>query len=100
MEAKKIAESKNHRKANADLLLLDVFDKSAIETNCLKLMILIQAVDTHLTFYLMTRPTEDIYLMTELDHIKLPMPINELQGIYGYLDNLCDILFVFFKRMR
>lgn len=78
MEMKKIAESKNHSKINIDLLLLGVFGKIAIETSCLKSMILIQAVGTHLTFYLMMRPTEDIYLMAELDHIMFPMSINEL----------------------
>ncbi|PHZ15583.1 uncharacterized protein RHIMIDRAFT_272848 [Rhizopus microsporus ATCC 52813] len=95
LEAKKVAESKNHSKVNADLLRLGVFGKNVIDTKSLRSVILIQAVGKNLTFYLMSNPTEDIYLMTELDHIKFPLSVNELQGTYDYLDNICDVLYIF-----
>ncbi|KAG0739790.1 hypothetical protein G6F57_010685 [Rhizopus arrhizus] len=91
MEAKKISEPKNHNKINIDLIRLGIFGKNAIDTKGL------QAVGTNLTFYLMKKPTEDIYSMTELDHIRFPTSLNELKGLYGYIDNICDIMNAFSK---
>jgi hypothetical protein len=70
---------------------LGIVGKNAIDTKGL------QAVGTNLTFYLMKRPTENIYSMTELDHIRFPTSLNELKGIHGYIDNICDIMNAFSK---
>lgn len=94
-EAKTMSESKNHHKINVDLIRLGIFGKNAIDAKELNAVILIQAVGANLTFYLMKKPTEDIYYMTEMNHIRFPTSLNELKGIYGFIDDICEIINVF-----
>ncbi|GAA5806721.1 hypothetical protein MFLAVUS_000069 [Mucor flavus] len=100
MEAKPESESKNYDACMQDLFRLATFGKNAIDFYYLKSTLLIQAIGPTFTFYLLQKKSEDVYSMVELDKINFPMNINEVPGIFGYLDRISIIVDIFKKYVR
>ncbi|KAI9472313.1 MAG: hypothetical protein EXX96DRAFT_489792, partial [Benjaminiella poitrasii] len=94
-EAKPMAESKNHKLINIDLIRLRIFSKNSIDMHNLKSVLAIQAVGSYLTFYLVRKMSSDMNIMVELDHVRFPMLINELPTIFGFSDRILGILHIF-----
>lgn len=82
-------------KLNVDLYRLGVFSKNTINANHLDDALGIQITGTSIAFFLIEKKREGLYLMTELDVIKFPTTLKEISQLFGYVDNLCDILHVF-----
>ncbi|KAI9469732.1 MAG: hypothetical protein EXX96DRAFT_491512 [Benjaminiella poitrasii] len=93
-EAKSMAESKNHKLINIDLIRLGIFSKNSIDMHNLKSVLAVQAVGSYLTFYLVRKMSGDMNIMIELDHVRFPMSINELPTIFGFSDIILDILHI------
>lgn len=47
------------------------------------------------TFYITQLKGDGLYLMTEIDHLRFPLFLNELPQLLRYVDRLYDILNVF-----
>ncbi|GAA5811603.1 hypothetical protein MFLAVUS_005043 [Mucor flavus] len=55
----------------------------------------IQVIGSTFTFYVPQKKSEDVYFMAELDKLTFPMNINEVPGIFGYLDRIAAIVEIF-----
>ncbi|ORE02554.1 hypothetical protein BCV72DRAFT_280627 [Rhizopus microsporus var. microsporus] len=94
-EVKSESESKDHRKANFDLVRLGIFAKNAIDNDSLTGTVAIHAVGTHACFYLVQLKADGLYTMIELGNMNVPLSICELHGYLAYLSDLKVILKVF-----
>lgn len=92
LEIKMLSEKENHSKINIDLVRLGIFSKNSIDVHSLKQCMVIQAIGTNLTFFLMKKVKKNLYLMVELDHIYFPQSREELAGLVGFSDRLFKIL--------
>ncbi|GAA5795596.1 hypothetical protein HPULCUR_000957 [Helicostylum pulchrum] len=94
-EVKPAVDRRNHYKVNLDLYRLSIFSKEAIDTNKLSGVLSIQAVGNWVTFYITQLKGDGLYLMTELEHLRFPLSLNELPQLLGFVDRLYNILCVF-----
>ncbi|KAI7900591.1 uncharacterized protein BX663DRAFT_516945 [Cokeromyces recurvatus] len=95
IEVKPLKEANNHYKMNMDLIRLSVFSKNAMDKHKLRNVMTIQAIGTNLTFYLMQHFVGGLYIMVELDHLRFPTSINELELLVGFLDRILNLMAVF-----
>lgn len=78
-----------------DLFRLATFGKNAIDIYYLKSVLLVQVTGSTFTFYVLQKKSEDVYSMVELDKLTFPLNVNEVPGIFGYLDRISAIVEIF-----
>ncbi|CEG79531.1 hypothetical protein RMATCC62417_13984 [Rhizopus microsporus] len=87
-EVKSHAESDSHYHTNMDLLRLGHFCKYSIDEHKLLASIGIHVVGPLLTFYLMELKADGLYVMQELNTVRMPSCIDDIPS---YLTNLSKI---------
>ncbi|KAI9486277.1 MAG: hypothetical protein EXX96DRAFT_548401 [Benjaminiella poitrasii] len=79
------AKSKFKPKTNKDLVRLDKFCKTAIETYQLNAYFAVQTIGTYLVFYLVEYVYSQLYVMMELDQVYFPILIEYIPMVWGFL---------------
>lgn len=75
------------------LLTIQAVGKYKNKNNSMAFSLLIDIIGSYITFYLTQLKSDGLYLMVELDHLRLSL--NELSQLIGYVDRLYNILNVF-----
>ncbi|EPB92140.1 hypothetical protein HMPREF1544_00965 [Mucor circinelloides 1006PhL] len=91
IEVKTIHHATNHRKINVDLYRLGVFGRTSLSKYGLDKSFQIMAIGTNLKFYI-CQNVDGIFMMTELDHLRIPTALDELPQFVPYFDRLYNIL--------
>lgn len=93
-------EKNDNEALKRDLVQLGVFGKDAIVAHKVKSTFLIQAIGTELTFYILCKKAEDVFVMLELDCIKFPTTVNEMPALFGYFERIANVVKTFRYHMQ
>lgn len=99
LEVKTSKYKKNRNKLNFDLYRLGAFSRDSTNANNLDTLISLQIIGTTVTFYLFERKSNNMYLMTKLDEIMFLTTLGEIPQLFGFMDNLCDILHIYHTKV-
>lgn len=94
-EAKSASQKNDAKKIQYDLVRLGVFGKNAIDIHRLGSSFLIQAVGTKMSFYIMQKKSNDVYIMVELDTFTFPSTVNGIPAVFGYINRIAKIVGIF-----
>ncbi|KAI9472400.1 MAG: hypothetical protein EXX96DRAFT_611614 [Benjaminiella poitrasii] len=90
VKVKPLCKTTCHSKVKIDLYRLAIFSKNTIDIHKLKCALTIQAIGSSATSYLVQKAS--LFLMTELDRIKMPMSISELFSSTPIIVRLFNVL--------
>ncbi|KAG0182698.1 hypothetical protein DFQ28_001938, partial [Apophysomyces sp. BC1034] len=96
-EVKSHAESDNHYHTNMDLLRLGHFCKDSIDEHKLLASIGIHVVGPLLTFYLMELKADGLYVMQELNTVRMPLCIDDIPAYLTNLSKIKNVIHHFFR---
>ncbi|KAI9309596.1 hypothetical protein BJ944DRAFT_226692 [Cunninghamella echinulata] len=87
----------NHYATNKDLLRIAHFSKNSIDTHSINSVLSFTVVGDYITFYIMMLKSDGLYVMLEIGHIKIPMSVYEIPTYIAHLDELLDVLHVYYN---
>ncbi|OAD77796.1 C2H2-type zinc finger transcription factor [Phycomyces blakesleeanus NRRL 1555(-)] len=94
-EVKSAAQGGNNYSICRDLLRVGIFCKNALDTHNMEGVLGLQVIGRMVTFYVLVLPSTGLYVMYELEKIKIPSCLDDLTKLIVDMPRVCRVLDTF-----
>ncbi|KAL0080413.1 C2H2-type zinc finger transcription factor [Phycomyces blakesleeanus] len=94
-EVKSAAQGGNNYLICRDLLRVGIFCKNALNTHNMEGVLGLQVIERMVTFYVLVLPSTGLYVMYELEKIKIPSCLDDLTKLIVDMPRVCRVLDTF-----
>ncbi|KAI8877495.1 hypothetical protein K501DRAFT_337389 [Backusella circina FSU 941] len=94
-EAKSASQGGNSYSICRDLLRVGIFCKNALDTHNMEGVLGLQVIGRMITFYVLVLPSTGLYVMYELEKIKIPSCLDDLTKLIVDMPHVCRVLDTF-----
>ncbi|KAG2182612.1 hypothetical protein INT44_005591 [Umbelopsis vinacea] len=94
-EAKSAMQGGNNYSICRDLLRIGIFCKNALDAYDMESVLGLQVIGRTVTFYVLVLPSTGLYVMYELEKIKLPSCLDDLTKLIVDMPRICRVLETF-----